>query len=141
MNDPVFIDTNGLIALLNADDGLHEAAATLPRGFGASRRRLIVTDWVVAETGNGLARLPLWRAFVQAVGLLLESPETTLGRVDDDCFRRALATYSAAQDKAWGLVDCASFEVMTQLGIRDALTSDRHFTQAGFNCLLAGGSG
>jgi predicted nucleic acid-binding protein len=139
MNDSVFLDTNGLIALLNADDGLHEAAAILLRGFGTSGRQLITTDWVIAETGNGLARLPIRRAFVQAVGLLLDSPKTTLVRIDQDFFGRALAIYSATQDKAWGLVDCASFEVMTQHGVRDALTSDRHFAQAGFNCLLSDG--
>ncbi|NDC54572.1 MAG: PIN domain-containing protein, partial [Planctomycetia bacterium] len=34
----------------------------------------------------------------------------------------------------------ASFEVMRQHGVRDALTSDRHFKQAGFNCLLSSGT-
>jgi len=91
MNDPVFLDTNGLIALLNADDGLHEAAGILLREFGDSGRRLITTDWVVAETGNGLARLPIRRAFIKAVSLLLESPRTTFVRRDEDFFGRALA--------------------------------------------------
>jgi len=140
MNDAVFLDTSGLIALLNADDWLHEAAGIVLREFGASGRRLIITDWVVAETGNGLARLPIRRAFIQAVSLLLESPRTALIRIDEELFGRALAAYSAASDKAWGLVDCASFEVMRQHGVRDALTSDRHFKQAGFNCLLSSGT-
>jgi predicted nucleic acid-binding protein len=39
------------------------------------------------------------------------------------------------------MVDCANFVVMADLGIRDAFTSDRHFEQAGFRCLLPGPDG
>lgn len=49
---------------------------------------------------------------------------------------RALLLYSDRPDKAWGLVDCASFIVMKDEGITDAFTIDRHFEQAGFTCLL-----
>lgn len=39
-------------------------------------------------------------------------------------------------DKEWTLVDCASFVVMQQHGIAEAFTTDQHFEQAGFVCLL-----
>ena len=39
-------------------------------------------------------------------------------------------------DKKWSLVDCAGFVVMQQRGLTDALTTDRHFEQAGFIRLL-----
>jgi hypothetical protein len=38
--------------------------------------------------------------------------------------------------KEWGLTDCISFVVMEARGIRDALTADEHFKQAGFRPLL-----
>ena len=39
-------------------------------------------------------------------------------------------------NKAWSLVGCSSFVVMQQLDIRDALTTDHYFEQAGFVRLL-----
>ena len=44
--------------------------------------------------------------------------------------------YRARPDKEWSLTDRLSFEAMRELGVRDALTSDQHFVQAGFRALL-----
>jgi predicted nucleic acid-binding protein len=49
----------------------------------------------------------------------------------------ALLNASDREDKDWGLVDCASFAVMQDLGITEAFTDDRHFQQAGFRRLLS----
>jgi hypothetical protein len=51
---------------------------------------------------------------------------------------RALERYAGSTDKTWGLVDCASFEVMADNGSCEAFTHDRHFAQAGFRRLLEG---
>jgi predicted nucleic acid-binding protein len=47
-----------------------------------------------------------------------------------------LDLYASRFDKAWSLTDCISFVVMEQQGIREALTGDHHFEQAGFVALL-----
>src|SRR5208282_5143253 len=44
--------------------------------------------------------------------------------------------FSARPDKEWSLTDCISFVVMNERGMTDALTSDHHFEQAGFQILL-----
>lgn len=53
-----------------------------------------------------------------------------------DLIERAFALYRARPDKEWGLTDCVSFVVMNDGGLTEALTSDEHFRQAGFNALL-----
>jgi predicted nucleic acid-binding protein len=51
-------------------------------------------------------------------------------------FETGVSLYASRTDKEWSLTDCISFTVMSQYGIRDALTGDRHFEQAGFRALL-----
>jgi uncharacterized protein len=132
----VFIDTSGWIALLNADDALHPSACRLLTQLGDERRVLVTTDWVLAETGNGLARAAARANFGDAVDRFRASSQCRLVRVDAVLFDRALELYCQVQDKSWGLIDCATFLVMEDDGVVDAMASDRHFVQAGFHCLL-----
>jgi len=135
-NEPVFLDTNGWIALLNASDTLHALASEAWSGIIDNRRTVVVTDWIIAETGNGLSRTPARTRFAEAVELVRSSQIADVVSVSFTLFDKALDLYAERSDKEWGLVDCASFVVMEELGIQEALTSDHHFEQAGFRCLL-----
>ena len=135
-NDPQFLDTSGWIALLNSRESMHAEANRIWRDNGRQKRIVFVTDWVVAETGNGLAGGTRRELFARSRRIFLTSPNVQLVNVDDALLRKALDLYEGRRDKGWGLVDCASFIVMGEQGIRDALTSDHHFEQAGFRCLL-----
>ena len=134
--EPVFLDTNGWLALLNASDVLHRAAAAEWARVIEQRSAIVLTDWVVAETGNGLARTAARSRFAAAVEILRASPRVRLVPVSEHLFARALELYGGRPDKTWGLVDCASFLIMQDEGIREAFTNDRHFGQAGFRPLL-----
>ena len=48
----------------------------------------------------------------------------------------ALRLFTDRSDKDWSLTDCLSFIVMERKGIREALTADNHFEQAGFHVIL-----
>jgi len=132
----VFLDSNGWIALLCNDDLLHTVAVPAWRKAVFARRPIVLTDWIIAETGNGLARTPQRGELRGALQDLLSSPQTRLVTISSVLRERAVLLYSDRPDKTWGLVDCASFVVMKDEGIADAFTTDRHFEQAGFNCLL-----
>ena len=44
--------------------------------------------------------------------------------------------YASRSDQRWSLTDCASFLVMEERNISEALAYDRDFEQAGFSALL-----
>jgi len=48
----------------------------------------------------------------------------------------AIDLYRDRSDKNWSLTDCLSFVIMKSHGLTDALTTDRHFEQAGFRASM-----
>lgn len=132
----VFLDTNGWLALLNASDSLHITAGETWKDLGRAGYSVLLTDLVVAETGNGLARTPARRTLRAAVEAIRNSPRARVLSGSRDLLDRALDLYNRRPDKTWGLVDCASFVVMQDHEVLEAFTNDRHFEQAGFRCLL-----
>ncbi|HWM89880.1 MAG TPA: PIN domain-containing protein [Thermoanaerobaculia bacterium] len=132
----VFLDTNGWLALLNSADALHSTATACWFDLIRSGTSVLLTDWIVAETGNGLARTRARERFAEAVKLIQASTSARLVAMEPSLLERALALYNERKDKTWGLVDCASFLVMREVGVLEAFTNDRHFAQAGFKCLL-----
>jgi hypothetical protein len=55
---------------------------------------------------------------------------------DSDRFADARAFFLKHSDQPWSFTDCVSFRVMAQLRLREALTKDAQFQQAGFGVLL-----
>ena len=53
--------------------------------------------------------------------------------VDEEIHRRATAALLAASRRRLSLVDCASFEVMRDEGVRTAFAFDRDFADQGFD--------
>ena len=132
----VFLDTNAWVMVLNKRESRHAEANAKLRELGRAGWVLVVTDWVIAETGNGLARPPARTVFSEAVRQFLRSPRTRVVHVTPELMERAVDLFTERPDKTWGLVDRASFVVMEDEGITDAFTTDHHFEQAGFACLL-----
>ena len=141
MSSLIFLDTSGWIALLNAKDQFHEEANQVWRRTILRGGSFVITDWVVAETRNGLARFAERAKFVESYQRLHASSRGRFVEVADTYLDSALSLYRSRSDKNWGLVDCASFEIMADLGISQAFTLDHHFEQAGFQRLLGGPSG
>jgi predicted nucleic acid-binding protein len=136
MPNSVFLDTNGWLALLHSKDVKHEEANEVWLDLGSRGYDVVLTDWVIAETGNGLARTRIRHLFADAVERIWTSPKVEVVMVDRDLVTKAVDHYRRHTDKTWGLVDCASFIVMQERGITEAFTSDHDFEQAGFRCLL-----
>ena len=128
-----FADSFFFIALLSERDACHHRAAEVSRQSWAS---IFTTRWVLAEVADALCA-PAWRGRAGAfIGFILTSPGFLVLGGSDDLFAQGMELYLARYDKEWSLTDCISFVVMADQGLREALTGDRHFEQAGFKALL-----
>ena len=69
---------------------------------------------------------------------LEQNPDVEIIPQTDAQFRASVERYAARPDQRWSLTDCASFLVMEERGLTEALAYDRDFEQAGFVALLRG---
>jgi len=132
----VFADTDYWIALLGPRDQSHLRAIEISVQLQAVR--IVTSYWVLTEFLNGLANSgPEMRsAAVSAVDSLRSKASVTVVPQTRQAFTEALNLYRARTDKGWSMTDCSSFLIMERYGIESALTSDRHFEQAGFKALM-----
>ncbi len=136
MANETFVDTSGFYSSLVHKDRMHPTAADYMARAARDRGRFVTTDYVLDEAvtllkarGHGELIAPLFDAIDNSAAMRIEW--TTSERFDEArlfCVRHS--------DKAWSFTDCISFLVMQSLGLTAALTSDRHFAQAGFQVLL-----
>lgn len=128
-----FIDTLFVVALVNPNDQYHTRASELAEKYES--HPLLVTDVVLLEIGNGLARNYKKQA-VEIIEQFFASDEVKIVHLTPELFQRGFTLYKTHKDKEWGLIDCISFEVMREASVADALTFDQHFVQAGFQALM-----
>ncbi len=128
----VFADTSYFIALIAPNDAAHQRASAL----SGQPMRLVVTAWVMTELAAFLSAPANRGLFSTLLASLRASAEVEFVDASAELFDRGAALYAARPDKAWSLVDCISFVVMNERSLTDALTTDHHFVQAGFNAML-----
>jgi predicted nucleic acid-binding protein len=134
MKSELFLDASYAIALTAPGDHHHRRAVELSEQIEAGRVRLTTTRAVLLEIGNSLARNR--QIAVALLSALEGDPSVEIVALSDSLYQRAFALFAQRGDKTWGLTDCVSFLVMQERGLTDALTTDRHFGQAGFRALL-----
>jgi predicted nucleic acid-binding protein len=134
----VFADTSGWAAAFVPTDSFHPKARTFIRGWQASKTRIVTTNYVLVELA-ALLTSPLRISHirrVQIIDTIRSASWVNIIHIDPALDADAWTLLKARPDKDWSLVDCASFAVMADRGIAEALTSDHHFEQAGFVRLL-----
>jgi uncharacterized protein len=130
---PVFADTSFYIALLSPTDTRHSKAVEWSEAWLG---RQITTEYVLIELGGAISRSRDRSLLVPFFEQILADSGTTFIPASASLFRRGLALFGARFDKNWSLTDCISFVVMKQRRLTGALSTDRHFEQAGFRALL-----
>jgi predicted nucleic acid-binding protein len=133
VSGPVLVDTGAWLAVMHGRDQFHAAAATALRRLREERRRLVLTNLILAELHLHLLHgLGPVRA-ARLAGTVLADPLTEEVFVDRSLQSAAFTDWiQRFTDQAFTLTDAASFAVMRARAITVAFTFDRHFSVAGF---------
>jgi hypothetical protein len=127
----LFVDTAGWMACADESDPAHRQAVAVRDSWLEGGGAFVTSDYVADET------LTLLR-----IRLGIEAAETWWRQVDGssrvrwECVTPARADKARAlffryRDKDFSFTDCTSFILMRELKLREALTTDHHFAQAG----------
>ncbi len=130
----VFADTFYFLALLNPDDRQHGQAVARSEKL---RGTIWTTEWVLTEVADAFAGSRMRSEVAGFIESLPQLGNTRVVEANTFTFHDGVRLYAERPDKAWSLTDCISFVVMKDHDLRDALTGDRHFAQAGFVALFA----
>ena len=76
--------------------------------------------------------------FVSLNRRVSSDPKTHIIAAERSLYDAGFDLYAQRPDKDWSFTDCISFVVMQRFGLKDALTVDHHFGQAGYRCPLLG---
>lgn len=128
----LFVDTAGWMACADESDPAHRPAVAVRDAWIEGGGSFVTSDYVADET------LTLLK-----IRLGIEAAETWWRQVDDSPrvgweyitparADKARALFFRYRDKGFSFTDCTSFVLMRELKLREALTTDHHFVQAGF---------
>ena len=120
------------MACADAADSAHHRARQARDSALESGKVLVTTDYVIDETLT-LIRLRLTLAAAEDWWTQLEgSSRLRWEWIDVARAEKARDIFFRHRDKKYSFTDCTSFVVMKELKLKQALTTDRHFRQMGF---------
>jgi predicted nucleic acid-binding protein len=135
----VFVDTSGLYALVDKSDTRHRQAREVVEKLLRAGRRLVVTDYVVTEAVNLANARSGSRVAVRVLDLVEQSAGIRIEWIESARFDKTKAFFRRHADHSYSFTDCSSFVIMRELRLTEALTTDRHFVEAGWRTLLSAG--
>jgi len=131
----LLVDSACWIASVNDADIHHAKMASARNDWMKQGGMLVTTDYIVDETLTHMrARfgLPVAEAWWEEIE---QSERVRLEWITPDRAAKARDLFFRHHDKDYSFTDCTSFVVMKELKLRQALTTDKHFTQGGFQIL------
>ncbi|MYD35612.1 MAG: type II toxin-antitoxin system VapC family toxin [Dehalococcoidia bacterium] len=131
MNE-VFADAGFFIAILDDRDQYRETVRRALETF--TGYRIVTTEMVLVEVFAALSRQgsQARAALVNHLHRLRNDPNVTIIPQTPEQFTSAAQLFAQRLDQRFSLTDCASFLVMKERGIRQALTFDTDFSVEGF---------
>ena len=129
----MLLDTSDLLCYVHHSESQHqEAVQLLNTASSGLTHSYVLAEFIALAQVRRFPRL----AALTFVSDLLENPDIETVWVNEPLHREAVELLMARQDKTYSLCDAVSFILMRHQGIRQALTTDHHFEQEGFQRLL-----
>jgi predicted nucleic acid-binding protein len=136
MNE-VFVDTSGWANAFVKTEPYYTEASTLVKQWQQYNQRVVTTNYVLSELIPLFVRMGVPRASgLNYIAILRSVDWVEIVHIDNSLDEKAWQLLANRLDKEWSHVDAASFVVMEERGMTEALTADHHFEQAGFERLL-----
>jgi uncharacterized protein len=129
----MLVDTSVLLCCFDGDEPRHDDTVDLfDSGTQRFTHNYVLLESIALAQARRLHRETALKFALNAA----VSPNLELVWVDKELHDRGMGLLAAQLDKTYSLCDAVSFLLMRERGIIDALTTDRHFEQAGFRKLL-----
>jgi predicted nucleic acid-binding protein len=128
----LFVDTAGWMACADGSDPAHPKAVAFRDAWLEGGGIFVTSDYVVDETLT-LLRIRLGIDAAEAWWRQVDgSPRVRWEQISLVRTEAARGLFFRYRDKDFSFTDCTSFILMRELKLREALTTDHHFRQAGF---------
>jgi len=135
MSGKTFVDTSGWYALIDRRDAHHTVVAELVAELVKAGTRLVTTDYVIDESCTLAKARSGSRMAFRLLDLVGETAALDLEWIGAERFDRSERELRRYHDQPFSFTDCTSFALMRELGLIDVITTDRHFSVAGFTVL------
>jgi predicted nucleic acid-binding protein len=128
----LFVDTAGWMACADGSDPGHGKALAVRDAWLEGGGLFVTSDYVADETLT-LLRIRLGIGAAKAWWQQVDSSSRLRWEyVSPDRADKARELFFRYRYKDFSFTDCTSFIVMREMKLREALTTDHHFLQAGF---------
>ena len=132
-----FADTAFWIALFRNRDQYHREARAWQRYLVRPGALLVTTEAVCWEWLNAMSNSATRHTAASGYERIRHDSRIEVVAFSEELSAGALRLFTDRSDKDWSLTDCLSFIVMGRRNIREALTADHHFEQAGLRAILS----
>ena len=130
-----FVDSSAFLALVNARDLFHKDAVRIKGRVDKLGYDWLTSNLVIHEVTALLTRkISRQSAFKFGDGIFAAG-EGKIVWSDVEIERRAWGIYRHSRDATLSLVDCVSFVIMEEFGVRHAFSFDKHFVERGFQMI------
>ena len=131
-----FADTSYWMALSRKRDQHNRHAVAWNQFVIRTRSTIVTTEAVLWEWLNAFSDASTRAVAAEGYRRVHADSRVEVVPFQPELIDSAVELYRTRSDKSWSLTDCLSFVVMERRQLTEALTTDRHFEQAGMRVMM-----